>query len=136
MATPAEQAEAEKLAQLTAADITVPASADVTDAAAVLEEYGAVIVDRLLSGEQMAVVDAEITRCQQVEARRAGGGGDDDDGEDLSAVYQRRLGAELLVAAPAVRQLLTQPMVTGIARELLGRHSKRQQLKLLEAVSA
>ena len=45
------------------------------------------------------------------------------------------MGAEVLVCAPATRQLLTNSLVTSSVNELLGRHSKRIALKLLEVVS-
>jgi hypothetical protein len=44
------------------------------------------------------------------------------------------MGAEVLVGAPATRQLLTNELVTSSVKELLGRHSKRLALKLLEVV--
>ena len=118
--------EAALLTGLSAASLTVPATASPQEAAAVLEEFGAVIIDRLLPEDTMDTVAAQLEDCQRAEAELRG--------TELEAVYGRRMGAEILVGAPAVRPLLTQPLVTAAIMELLGRHSKRLALKLLEVI--
>ena len=124
--TAAEVKQEAGLKGLSAASLTVPATAPPQEVAAVLEEFGAVIIDRLLPEDTMDTVAAQLEDCQRAEAELRG--------TELEAVYGRRMGAEILVGAPAVRPLLTQPLVTAAIMELLGRHSKRLALKLLEVI--
>ena len=124
--TAAEAEEEAALKDLSAASLTVPATAPPQEVAAVLEEFGAVIIDKLLPEDTMDTVAAQLEDCQRAEAELRG--------TELEAVYGRRMGAEILVGAPAVRPLLTQPLVTAAIMELLGRHSKRLALKLLEVI--
>ena len=92
-----------------------------------LEDFGVVIIERLLPPDAVAELGGQLDAALLSEQRRTGA-------EDLAPAYGRRLGAETIVAAPTVRALLTHPLVTGAAGELLGRHSKRLCLKLLELV--
>ena len=124
--TRAEQRAEGALVGLMAADLTVAATAPPAEVARVLEDYGAVIIERLLPESTMDRVDEQLERCIQTERSLRG--------VDRQDVLSRRMGAEVLVGAPATRQLLTNPLVTSSVTEILGRHSKRLALKLLEVV--
>eukprot|EP01046_Picozoa_sp_COSAG06_P068220 COSAG06_NODE_18049_length_906_cov_1.203222_1_plen_205_part_10 len=124
--TRAEQRAEGALVGLMAADLTVAATAPPAEVARVLEDYGAVIIERLLPESTMDRVDEQLERCIQTERSLRGVNRQD--------VVSRRMGAEVLVGAPATRQLLTNPLVTSSVTEILGRHSKRLALKLLEVV--
>eukprot|EP01043_Picozoa_sp_COSAG02_P003371 COSAG02_NODE_82_length_39723_cov_247.146650_13_plen_284_part_00 len=119
------QAE-QQLAGLTAADITVSREATPQQVAAVLEEFGAVIIERAVPEATMDAVDEQLETCICAEQKLRGVG--------RQAVLDRRMGAEVLVGAPTTRQLLTNSLVTSSVQQLLGRHSKRLALKLLEVV--
>jgi hypothetical protein len=124
--TSAEREAEQQLAELTAADLTVSASATPQQVAAVLEEFGAVIIERAVSEATMDAVDEQLEKCIRTEQELRG--------VERQAVLARRMGAEILVGAPTTRQLLTNTLVTNSVQQLLGRHSKRMALKLLEVV--
>ena len=74
----------------------------------------------------MNAVDEELEKCIRIEQELRG--------VERQAVLDRRMGAEILVGAPTTRQLLTNSLVTSSVHQLLGRHSKRLALKVLEVV--
>ena len=70
--TPAERAAEQQLAALTAADLTVPAVASPAEVAAVLEEFGAVIISRAVPEADMDVVDEQLEGCVRTEQELRG----------------------------------------------------------------
>ena len=124
--TPQERRAERKLARLTAADLTVHAASTSEEVAAVLEEFGAVIIERAVPEATMDVVDEQLEACIRMEQQLRG--------VERQAVLNRRMGAEVLISAPATQQLLTNALVTSSVHQLLHRHSKRMALKVLEVV--
>jgi hypothetical protein len=64
--------------------------------AAVLEDFGVVIIDRLLPPDAVAELDGQLDAALLSEQRRTGA-------EDLAPAYGRRLGAEIALDVKVIR---------------------------------
>ena len=105
-------------------DISVGPTASVEAIVQRLDRYGACVIRSLVSDELMDRVDEECTSAGAWNAAdlRATG----------SNQTTNRMGIEVLMQAPSVADLLTQPLVLAAVNTLLCRSSKRVALKELE----
>lgn len=88
-----------------------------------LDEYGVCIIERLAPESVIQALDEQIILESDTHLL------------DTGAATKDYSGGELLVRAPAVVELVEQPLVLGAARTLLERHCKQIALKILTIIS-
>ncbi|MEO1046351.1 MAG: phytanoyl-CoA dioxygenase family protein [Pseudomonadota bacterium] len=103
----------------------LPATASTEAIHDVLQRDAAVIIEDVLSADQIATIREELDPYLGATAQGA---------DDFSGFQTRRMGA-LLARSPACRELALDPIVNAMCAEFLGPHCDNYQLHFTQAIS-